>query len=128
MIAAYVIVAVLIVVALIVAAMSARIIKQYERVVLFELGKVKGEARGPGLIFIFPFVDRVHRVSLRIITMPIQSQGIITKDNVTSTCPRWPTTGWRIPSGRWSRSRTSGRRSIRSPRPRCAPWSPPHAG
>ena len=63
--------------------MSARIIKQYERVVLFELGKVKGEARGPGLIFIFPFVDRVHRVSLRIITMPIQSQGIITKDNVS---------------------------------------------
>ena len=83
MMAAYVIVAVLIVVALIVAAMSARIIKQYERVVLFELGKVKGEARGPGLIFIFPFVDRVHRVSLRIITMPIQSQGIITKDNVS---------------------------------------------
>jgi regulator of protease activity HflC (stomatin/prohibitin superfamily) len=35
------------------------------------------------LIFIVPFVDRVHRVSLRIITMPIQSQGIITKDNVS---------------------------------------------
>src|SRR5580692_10663102 len=83
MAAVYVIVAVLIVVALVVPAMSARIIKQYERVVLFELGKVKGEARGPGLIFIFPFVDRVHRVSLRIITMPIQSQGIITKDNVS---------------------------------------------
>ena len=83
MIAVYVIVVVLIAVALIVPAMSARIIKQYERVVLFELGKVKGEARGPGLIFIFPFVDRVHRVSLRIITMPIQSQGIITKDNVS---------------------------------------------
>jgi regulator of protease activity HflC (stomatin/prohibitin superfamily) len=82
MIAVYVIV-VLILAALIISAMSARIIKQYERVVLFELGKVKGEARGPGLIFIFPFVDRVHRVSLRIITMPIQSQGIITKDNVS---------------------------------------------
>jgi regulator of protease activity HflC (stomatin/prohibitin superfamily) len=51
--------------------------------VLFELGKVKGGARGPGMIFIVPFVDRVHCVSLRIITMPIQSQGIITKDNVT---------------------------------------------
>jgi regulator of protease activity HflC (stomatin/prohibitin superfamily) len=74
---------VLIVAALIGVAMSARIIKQYERVVLFELGKVKGQARGPGLIFIVPFVDRVHRVSLRIITMPIQSQGIITKDNVS---------------------------------------------
>jgi regulator of protease activity HflC (stomatin/prohibitin superfamily) len=82
MIAVFVIV-VLIVVALIASAMSVRIIKQYERVVLFELGKVKGDARGPGLIFILPFVDRVHRVSLRIITMPIQSQGIITKDNVS---------------------------------------------
>jgi regulator of protease activity HflC (stomatin/prohibitin superfamily) len=65
------------------ALLSVRIIKQYERVVLFELGKVKDGARGPGLILIVPFVDRVHRVSLRIITMPIQSQGIITKDNVS---------------------------------------------
>jgi regulator of protease activity HflC (stomatin/prohibitin superfamily) len=59
------------------------VIKQYERAVVFKLGKVEDEARGPGLIFIVPFVDRVHRVSLRIITMPIQSQGIITKDNVS---------------------------------------------
>jgi regulator of protease activity HflC (stomatin/prohibitin superfamily) len=82
MVAVYVIV-VVIVVALIAIAMSIRIVKQYERVVLFELGKVKDKARGPGLIFIVPLVDRVHRVSLRIITMPIQSQGIITKDNVS---------------------------------------------
>jgi regulator of protease activity HflC (stomatin/prohibitin superfamily) len=82
MTAIYVIVAVVLA-ALVAASMSVRIIKQYERVVLFELGKVKGGARGPGLIFIVPFVDRVHRVSLRIITMPIQSQGIITKDNVS---------------------------------------------
>jgi regulator of protease activity HflC (stomatin/prohibitin superfamily) len=82
MTAGYVLVLV-IVVALIGLVMSVRIIKQYERVVLFELGKVKGGARGPGLILIVPFVDRVHRVSLRIITMPIQSQGIITKDNVS---------------------------------------------
>jgi regulator of protease activity HflC (stomatin/prohibitin superfamily) len=82
MVAVYVIV-VVIVVALIAIAMSIRIVKQYEREVLFELGKVKDKARGPGLIFIVPLVDRVHRVSLRIITMPIQSQGIITKDNVS---------------------------------------------
>jgi regulator of protease activity HflC (stomatin/prohibitin superfamily) len=79
MVALYVIVAIFVVV-LIALAMSVRIVKQYERVVLFELGKVKDKARGPGLIFIFPVVDRV---SLRIITMPIQSQGIITKDNVS---------------------------------------------
>jgi regulator of protease activity HflC (stomatin/prohibitin superfamily) len=59
------------------------VIKQYERAVVFKLGKVTGEARGPGLIFIAPFVQRIHRVSLRIVTMPIQSQGIITKDNVS---------------------------------------------
>src|SRR5581483_7279919 len=59
------------------------VIKQYERAVVFRLGKVDGEARGPGLIFVVPFVQRIHRVSLRIITLPIQSQGIITKDNVS---------------------------------------------
>ena len=59
------------------------VIKQYERAVVFRLGKVTGEARGPGLIFVAPFVNRVRRVSLRIVTMPIQSQGIITKDNVS---------------------------------------------
>jgi hypothetical protein len=59
------------------------VIKQYERAVLFRLGKVEGEARGPGLILIAPFVQRIQRVSLRIVTLPIQSQGIITKDNVS---------------------------------------------
>src|SRR5213082_600120 len=59
------------------------VVKQYERAVVFRLGKVEGPARGPGLIFIVPFVQRIHRVSLRIVTMPIQSQGIITKDNVS---------------------------------------------
>ena len=59
------------------------VIKQYERAVVFKLGKITGEARGPGLILIMPFVERVHRVSLRIVTLPIQSQGIITKDNVS---------------------------------------------
>jgi regulator of protease activity HflC (stomatin/prohibitin superfamily) len=60
-----------------------RILKQYERAVVFRLGRVTGAARGPGLIVFIPFVDRVHRVSLRIVTMPIQSQGIITRDNVS---------------------------------------------
>jgi regulator of protease activity HflC (stomatin/prohibitin superfamily) len=51
--------------------------------VQFRLGRVREDARGPGLIFIIPLVDRVRRVSLRIVTMPIQSQGIITRDNVS---------------------------------------------
>jgi regulator of protease activity HflC (stomatin/prohibitin superfamily) len=64
-------------------ALSVRIVKQYERAVIFRLGRVHDGERGPGLIVFVPFVDRVHRVSLRIITMPIQSQGIITRDNVS---------------------------------------------
>ena len=74
---------VVLVVLLVVLASSVRILKQYERGVQFRLGRVKGDARGPGVIVFVPFVDRVHRVSLRIVTMPIQSQGIITRDNVS---------------------------------------------
>jgi regulator of protease activity HflC (stomatin/prohibitin superfamily) len=83
MTAVYVGLAVLAVLLLIGAATSIRILKQYERGVQFRLGRVKDGARGPGLIFVVPLVDRVHRVSLRIVTMPIQSQGIITRDNVS---------------------------------------------
>ena len=63
-------------------ALSAKIVKQYEEGVLFRLGKVIGE-RPPGFRLIIPFLDVLHRVSLRIVTMPIQSQGIITRDNVS---------------------------------------------
>ena len=64
-------------------ASAVRILKQYERGVLFRLGRVKGEARGPGLIAFVPLIDRLQRVSMRIVTMPIQLQGIITRDNVS---------------------------------------------
>jgi regulator of protease activity HflC (stomatin/prohibitin superfamily) len=83
MTAVYVGLVVLAVLLLIGAATSIRILKQYERGVQFRLGRVKDGARGPGLICVVPLVDRVHRVSLRIVTMPIQSQGIITRDNVS---------------------------------------------
>ena len=62
--------------------MAMKIVKQYEQGVLFRLGRVLG-SRTPGLRLIIPFVDIMHRVTLRIITMPIQSQGIITRDNVS---------------------------------------------
>jgi regulator of protease activity HflC (stomatin/prohibitin superfamily) len=77
-------IAVVIVVALVVLtlALSIRIVKQYERGVLFRFGRLAG-TRDPGLRFIIPVVDVLHRVSLRIVTMPIQSQGIITRDNVS---------------------------------------------
>jgi regulator of protease activity HflC (stomatin/prohibitin superfamily) len=73
---------VVVVVLLLGAALSARIIKQYEQGVLFRLGRVRGP-RDPGFRLIIPFADVLHRVSLRIVTMPIQSQGIITRDNVS---------------------------------------------
>src|SRR5438876_2006613 len=62
--------------------LSIRIVKQYEKGVLFRLGRVVG-IREPGLRLIIPVVDVLRRVSLRIVTMPIQSQGIITRDNVS---------------------------------------------
>jgi len=74
--------AVIAVVLLLALALSARIIKQYEQGILFRFGRVIG-VRQPGLRLIIPLVDVLHRVSLRIVTMPIQSQGIITRDNVS---------------------------------------------
>jgi regulator of protease activity HflC (stomatin/prohibitin superfamily) len=62
--------------------LSLRIVKQYEEGVLFRLGRVTG-VRAPGLNRIVPGIDVLRRVSLRIVTMPIQSQGIITRDNVS---------------------------------------------
>jgi regulator of protease activity HflC (stomatin/prohibitin superfamily) len=62
--------------------LSVRIVQQYERGVLFRLGRVIG-TREPGLTFIVPIIDRLRHVSLRIVTMPIQSQEIITRDNVS---------------------------------------------
>ena len=74
-----VVVAVLVIVVI---AMAIKVVKQFEQGVLFRFGRLVGP-RAPGLRFIIPFVDVLHRVSLRIVTMPIQSQGIITRDNVS---------------------------------------------
>jgi regulator of protease activity HflC (stomatin/prohibitin superfamily) len=63
-------------------AMAVRLVWQYEQGVLFRLGRLQG-TRSPGLRLIIPFVDILRKVSLRVVTMPIQSQGIITRDNVS---------------------------------------------
>lgn len=78
----WVVLIVVVVVVLILLAMAVKIVQQYERGVVFRLGRVIGE-REPGLRFIIPVVDRLPRVDMRIVTMPIQSQGIITQDNVS---------------------------------------------
>ncbi|MEV4003597.1 slipin family protein [Actinomadura sp. NPDC049753] len=76
------VVMIMVLVALLLLAMAVRIVKQYEQGVLFRLGRVRG-VREPGLRLIIPVVDVMRRVTLRIVTMPIQSQGIITRDNVS---------------------------------------------
>jgi regulator of protease activity HflC (stomatin/prohibitin superfamily) len=70
------------IVALIGLSLSVKVVTQYQRGVLFRLGKVVG-VKEPGLALIIPVIDRLVRISLRIVTMPIQSQGIITRDNVS---------------------------------------------
>jgi regulator of protease activity HflC (stomatin/prohibitin superfamily) len=61
---------------------SVRVVPEYERGVIFRLGRVIG-AKGPGLFFLIPIVDRMVRVSLRTITMEVPRQDVITRDNVT---------------------------------------------
>lgn len=77
-----VVIFIVLVLLLIAAKLSIRVVRQYEKGVLFRLGKVLG-VREPGLQLIIPVIDRLPLVSLRIVTMPIQSQGIITQDNVS---------------------------------------------
>lgn len=74
---------ILIFVIIIIIATSVRVINQYERGVVFQLGKVESKVREPGLRFIIPIIDQMRKVSLRIVTLPIESQKIITKDNVS---------------------------------------------
>jgi regulator of protease activity HflC (stomatin/prohibitin superfamily) len=67
---------------LILLALALHVVHQYERGVVFRFGRVTGE-KAPGLVVILPIVNVLRKVSLRVVTMPIQSQGIITRDNVS---------------------------------------------
>jgi regulator of protease activity HflC (stomatin/prohibitin superfamily) len=67
--------------ALVVAGASVRVLREYERGVVFRLGRVTSQ-RGPGLIFLMPVIDRMVRVGLRTVTLQIPAQEIITRDNV----------------------------------------------
>ncbi len=60
-----------------------KILREYERGVIFRLGRVLSKPKGPGLILVFPPIDRMVRVSLRIVVMDIPPQDVITKDNVS---------------------------------------------
>ncbi|MFE1960423.1 slipin family protein [Streptomyces sp. NPDC059479] len=62
---------------------AARVIKQYERGVVLRLGQLREGVRGPGFTMIVPFVDKLHKVNMQIVTMPVPAQDGITRDNVT---------------------------------------------
>ena len=78
-----VLVILLVIILLLLAAGSVRVVTEYERGVRFRLGKVRETPFPPCLMLKFPIIDRLVKVSLRIVTLPIQSQGIITRDNVS---------------------------------------------
>jgi len=64
-------------------ASGVRIVNQYERGVVLRLGRVKKQIKDPGLRLIIPIVDQMKKVGMRIVTLPIESQKVITKDNVS---------------------------------------------
>ena len=72
----------LIIFLLILAASAIKVLKEYERGVIFRLGRLIG-AKGPGLFFIIPGIDKMLRISLRLVTMDIPPQDVITRDNVS---------------------------------------------
>ncbi|MDE3067917.1 MAG: slipin family protein [Verrucomicrobiota bacterium] len=75
---------VLFIVAVILLPQALRILREYERGVIFRLGKLLG-AKGPGIIFLIPIVDRMVKMDLRVVTIDVSKQEIMTKDNVPAT-------------------------------------------
>ena len=76
------VVGIIVLVVIILIPMMVKVVSEYERGVIFRLGRLVG-AKGPGLFIIIPFVDRIVKVDLRVVTMDVPSQEVITKDNVT---------------------------------------------
>ena len=73
-----------IILAVIVLPQAMRILREYERGVIFRLGKLIG-AKGPGLIFLWPIIDKMVRMDLRVVTIDVSKQEIMTRDNVPAT-------------------------------------------
>jgi regulator of protease activity HflC (stomatin/prohibitin superfamily) len=78
------IVIILAVLAIFILPQAMRILREYERGVIFRLGKLQG-AKGPGLIFLIPVVDKLVRMDLRVVTIDVPKQEVMTKDNVPAT-------------------------------------------
>jgi regulator of protease activity HflC (stomatin/prohibitin superfamily) len=78
----YIWIGIIILLVIIVVPMAVKIVQEYERGVIFRLGRLVG-AKGPGFFLIIPFFDRMVKVDLRVVTMDVPPQDVITKDNVT---------------------------------------------
>ena len=78
------VVVIVVVLAVIVLPQAMRILREYERGVIFRLGKLQG-AKGPGLIFLIPVVDKLVRMDLRVVTIDVSKQEVMTRDNVPAT-------------------------------------------
>ena len=117
------IIGVLVFFAVIVLASSIRVLREYERGVIFRLGRLIGQ-KGPGLIFLIPIIDKMVRVDLRTVTLNIPPQEVITRDNVPASVNAvcYFQRG-RTRTTRSCRSRTTCWRRRRSPRRLCAPCS-----
>ena len=74
----------IIILAIIIFPQAIRILREYERAVIFRLGKLAG-AKGPGIIFLIPIVDRMVRMDLRVVTISVEKQEVMTRDNVPVT-------------------------------------------
>src|SRR5437879_11728954 len=74
----------IIILAVIILPQAIRILREYERGVIFRLGKLLG-AKGPGVIFLIPIVDRMVRMDLRVVTISVEKQEVMTRDNVPVT-------------------------------------------
>jgi regulator of protease activity HflC (stomatin/prohibitin superfamily) len=76
------IVTVIVIFAVLVIISGIKILKEYDRAVLFRLGRLIG-AKGPGIIYVIPFIDKMFKVSTRVVTLDVPAQDVITKDNVS---------------------------------------------
>ncbi|MDX6563908.1 MAG: hypothetical protein QOD65_3722, partial [Gaiellales bacterium] len=77
-----VVAAALIIIAVVVIGSAVRVLREYERGVIFRLGRLMSGPKGPGLILLVPLIDRMVKIDLRTVTLAIPPQEVITKDNV----------------------------------------------
>ena len=75
-----------------------KVVQEYERGVVFRLGRLVG-ARGPGLFFLIPFLERMVKIDLRVITLDVPPQEVITRDNVTVRVNACSTSRWSTRAG-----------------------------